>query len=214
MKKGFNYLCYSLLAFGGIGLEVILAFVIEPKLFGAEMANWTTPQHIIHWVAICTLWGLCAWLLVRSSCKNLDFDVFAKGKKVAAWQWALAALLVIFSLVVSYFDWNGIKVVKEFNANGALKFVFQYIYYCFEVALVTLILVFGQKAFEEWFHNDKIPYGGIILALTWGAGHFFTKDFSTGIVTMISGLAFGSMYLLMNRDIKKTYIFLWFMFVL
>ena len=214
MKKGFNYLCYSLLAFGGIGLEVILAYVIEPMLFGAEMANWTTPQHIIHWVAICTLWGLCAWLLVRSSCKNLDFDVFAKGKKVAAWQWALAALLVIFSLVVSYFDWNGIKVVKEFNANGALKFVFQYIYYCFEVALVTLILVFGQKAFEEWFHNDKIPYGGIILALTWGAGHFFTKDFSTGIVTMISGLAFGSMYLLMNRDIKKTYIFLWFMFVL
>lgn len=214
MKKGFNYLCYSLLAFGGVGLEVILAYVIEPMLFGAEMANWTTPQHIIHWVAICTLWGLCAWLLVRSSCKNLDFDVFAKGKKVAVWQWVLAALLVIFSLGVSYFDWNGIKVVKEFNANGALKFVFQYIYYCFEVALVTLILVFGQRAFEEWFQNDKIPYGGIILALTWGAGHFFTKDFSTGIVTMISGLAFGSMYLLMNRDIKKTYIFLWFMFVL
>lgn len=28
-----------------------------------------------------------------------------------------------------------------------------------------LIIVFGQKAFEKWFHNEKIPYGGIVAAL-------------------------------------------------
>ena len=77
-----------------------------------------------------------------------------------------------------------------------------------------MILVFSQKAFEEWFKNPNIPYGGIIVALTWGIGHFFTKDVLTGIITMISGLAFGSVYLLVNRDIKKAYIILWLIFVL
>lgn len=79
--------------------------------------------------------------------------------------------------------------------------------------LVTLILVFGQKAFEQWFNKVNIPYGGIILALTWGVAHFFTKDILTGIVTIISSLAFGSIYLLVNRDIRKNYPILWVMFV-
>ncbi|MCM1258280.1 MAG: hypothetical protein NC307_10580 [Roseburia sp.] len=95
-----------------------------------------------------------------------------------------------------------------------MKIVFQYIYYIFETVLVTLILVFGQNAFEKWFRRRNIPYGGIIVAITWGIGHFFTKDISTGIVTMIAGLAFGSVYLLAGRDIRKTYPILWIMFVL
>ena len=95
-----------------------------------------------------------------------------------------------------------------------LKFIFQYIYYIFETVLVTLILVFAQKAFEKWFHKENIPYGGIILALTWGIGHFFTKDIVTGILCIISGFAFGSVYLLTNRDIRKTFPLVLVMFVL
>ncbi len=136
-----------------------------------------------------------------------------KGTKVKGWQWILVIVFIIMSLVISCIDWNGSKVWKEFHYNGLLKFIFQYIYYTFEVMLVTLILVFGQKAFEQWFNKVNIPYGGIILALTWGVAHFFTKDILTGIVTIISSLAFGSIYLLVNRDIRKTYPILWLMFV-
>ena len=214
MKKGFGFLCLALLAFAGIGLEAVLAWVIEPPIFGAELENWTTAQHIIHWIITCILWGLSAWAVTSIAKRSYGFDIFEKGRKVETWKWILVAVLVIFSLVVSYLDWNGFKVVKEFNSNGPLKFVFQYIYYCFEVALVTLILVFGQKAFEEWLKNKNIPYGGIIVAITWGIGHFMTKDFTTGILTTIAGLAYGSVYLLVNRDIKKSYILLWLMFVL
>ena len=57
-------------------------------------------------------------------------------------------------------------------------------------------------------------YGRVITAITWGVGHFFTKDILTGIVTMISGLAFGSVYLLTNRDVRRTYPILLIMFVL
>lgn len=216
MKKvtGTDYLVLALLAFAGIGLEIVLAFGIEPMLYGASIGEWTDLQNIIHWVATCILWGLVSWNLVYIAKKKYEFDIFQKGDKMAVWQWLLIAVFVIGSLILSYFDWNGSKVIKEFYANGPVKFVFQYIYYIFETVLVTLILVFGQKAFEKWFHRKNIPYGGIIVAITWGIGHFFTKDILTGIVTVISGLAFGSVYLLAGRDIRKTYPILWMMFVL
>lgn len=216
MKKvtGTDYLVLALLAFAGIGLEIVLAFGIEPMLYGASIGEWTDLQNIIHWVVTCILWGLVSWYLVHFAKKKYEFDIFQKGDKMAVWQWLLIALFVVGSLILSYFDWNGSKVLKEFYANGPLKFVFQYIYYIFETVLVTLILVFGQNAFEKWFHRKNIPYGGIIVAITWGIGHFFTKDILTGIVTVISGLAFGSVYLLAGRDIRKTYPILWMMFVL
>ncbi len=216
MKKasGINYMILALLAFASIGLEVLLAFGLEPMIYSSPINEWTDLQTIIHWVVTCSLWGVASWRIVRFAKKKYDFDLFQKGDKMSAWQWAFVAVFMIGSLILSYFDWNGSKVIKEFYANGPVKFVFQYIYYFFETALVTLILVFGQNAFEKWFHKQNIPYGGIIVAITWGIGHFFTKDILTGIVTVISGMAFGSVYLLVNRDIRKTYPILWIMFVL
>lgn len=216
MKKatGFDFFVLALLAFGAIGLEALLAFLIEPMIFGAPMKEWSDIQSVIHWIVTCILWGSAGWLLARSAKRKYGFDLFQKGSRVALWQWLLIAVCIIASLVISYIDWNGSKVIKEFHSNGLLKFIFQYIYYAFETALVTLILIFGQKAFETWFHKKNIPYGGIILAITWGLGHFYTKDIMTGIVCMISGLAFGSVYLLVNRDIRKVYPILFIMFVL
>lgn len=209
-----NYLVLAMAAFAGLGLEVLLAFGMEPVFYGAPMNQWTDLQNILHWVMTCGLWGTVSWYITQYAKNKYGFNIFQKGNKMAAWQWLLIIAFVIGSLILSYIDWNGSKIIKEFYANGPLKFVFQYIYYIFETVLVMLILVFGQKAFEEWFHKPNIPYGGIIVAVTWGIGHFFTKNIATGIVTMLSGLAFGSVYLLTNRDIKKTYPILWMMFVL
>ena len=214
IKEGFFDLLMVLIAFAGLGFEAVLAFMIEPLLYGCDMKSWSVTQNVIHWILTCIVWGLTGFLVIRLAKRFEDFDIFKKGKKMKRWQWLLVILIIIFSLIVSYIDWNGSKVLKEFNANGPVKFVFQYIYYCFEVVLVTLILIFGQLAFEKWFKRKNIPYGGIVVALTWGIAHIFTKNLYVGIITMISGLAFGSVYLLTNRNIKISYVILWFMFVL
>ncbi|MBQ7944416.1 MAG: hypothetical protein IJ326_10180 [Lachnospiraceae bacterium] len=216
MKKvtGWDYMSLALLAFAGIGLEVPLFYWIEPFVYGVQYSEWSVVQHLIHWTVTCILWGTVAYLLIRCAKNKYGFDICERGSKVKAWQWLTIAVVVVLSLVISYIDWNGSKVIKEFYANGWLKFIFQYIYYVFEVVLVTLILVFGQRAFEIWFHKPNIPYGGILIALTWGIGHFFTKGILTGILCMISGLAFGSVYLLVNRDIRKAYGLLFVIFVL
>ena len=214
IKEGFFDLLMVLIAFAGLGFEAVLAFMIEPLLYGCDMKSWSVTQNVIHWILTCIVWGLTGFLVIRLAKRFEDFDIFKKGKKMKRWQWLLVILIIIFSLIISYIDWNGSKVLKEFNANGPVKFVFQYIYYCFEVVLVTLILIFGQLAFEKWFKRKNIPYGGIVVALTWGIAHIFTKNLYVGIITMISGLVFGSVYLLTNRDIKISYVILWLMFVL
>ena len=216
MKKvtGVKYLILALLAFAGLGLEVLLAFVLEPLLYGVPMQSWTDLQNILHWTITCAIWGLLSWGIIRYAQKQYGFVLMKKEKAPSILQWCIIGVLVVASLVWSWLDWNGSKVIREFNANGPVKFVFQYIYYCFEVALVLLIIVFGQKSFESLFHNQNIPYGGILAALTWGVAHFFTKGSSTGIGIMISALAYGCVYLLVNRDIRKAYPIIWLMFVL
>ena len=47
----------------------------------------------------------------------------------------------------------------------AIKFIFQYMYYIAERFPLSIVIVYGQKAFEKWFHNDKFPICVIILGL-------------------------------------------------
>ncbi|MBO5303173.1 MAG: hypothetical protein J6A92_03900 [Lachnospiraceae bacterium] len=68
MKKetGLDYLWLALYAFGGIGLELVLAFGIEPLLYGGtQMADWGTWQNILHWILTCIVWGTVGVILVK-----------------------------------------------------------------------------------------------------------------------------------------------------
>lgn len=213
--KGINYFCLALFSFAGLGIEAIYAFLLEPIIYGHQMTDWNVGQNIIHWIITCITWGIITYAILKVSKRRYGFDIFMSEGKIKTWQWLCIILCVVFSLCVSYWDWNGIKVVKEFQYNGLLKFIFQYIYYVFETALFTLILVYGQKAFELWFKKKNIPYGGIILALTWGLAHTFTKgSVSVGLLSALGGFTYGIVYLLVNRDIKKTFPILFIMFIL
>lgn len=216
MKKGagLDYLCMALYAFAGLGFEVIWGLVLEPMIYGVQMREWSVSQNIIHWVVTCIAWGSISAILVRYAKKRYGFGLFKKGSKMKLWQWGVVLIIVIASLMMSYHDWNGPKLIKEFYANGWLKFIFQYIYYVFETILMALILIFGQMAFEQWFHKRNLPYGGIVLGLTWGVAHFFTQDIDTGITCVVMGFVYGCIYLLTNRDIRKVLPILFITFVL
>lgn len=57
-KLGWNYFWLAMTAFGGLGLECLYAFLLEPMLYGASMQEWTTVQMILHWIITCVTWGL------------------------------------------------------------------------------------------------------------------------------------------------------------
>ena len=216
--SGWKYLLLALGAFAGIGLEFVISG-IGYLAFG-EFPSFQGPhwQLILHWIATCLAWSCAAVLLVRLAKKKMGFDIFKKGEKMKLWQWGAVVLAIVLSLVMSYVAWHmNFKVIREFTANGPLRFTFQYIYYIVETALFLLIIVFGQKAFELWTKKRNIPWGGIICGLTWGIAHLISRGFfdpANGIGSAIAGFMFGAAYLLTNRDIKKSWFILFLMFVL
>ncbi len=223
-KKGLEFLLYALEAFGVIGFELLWGFVVEPKLYNRSVNDFNTWQTIVHWIVTCTAWGFGAYLVMKDCKKHTGVDLidnvknvklFDEENKIKASQWVLIVIGVVFCLVSTWIDWNGSKVLSELKSRGALLFTFQYIYYLFEVLLVLLIIVFGQMAFEKWFNNNKIPFGGIIVALTWGLGHWASKgSLVAGLYTAVGGFVFGSVYVLTNRNVKLSYILLCIMFIL
>lgn len=213
--NGWDYFSLGLYAFGGLGIEVVYAYLLEPLLYGMPMQEWTDLQSILHWIITCITWGLVSFLLIKSAQKNHGFALFDRTQKMKVWQWAAVVFGVVFIIACNYFNWNGFKVIMEYQKKGFLLFVFQYIYYAFETVLFMLIIVFGQKAFELWFKNDRIPYGGFLCGLTWGLAHIFTKgSLLVGLEGVVLGFILGAVYLLVNKDVRKTYLLLFIMFAM
>lgn len=212
---GWDYFSLGMLAFAGLGLEVLYASVLEPMIYGVTMQDWNTNQTIIHWIITCISWWIIGYLLILVSRKKYQFNLFEAADKMAKWQWISVIFCIVLALVASYIDWKGFKIIREFQNKDLVLFVFQYIYYAFETVLFMLIIIFTQKAFEAWFKRKNIPYGGLICGITWGLAHAFTKgSIWIGLEGVVLGFLLGVMYLLVNRDIKKAYIALLIMFAL
>ncbi|NLY89514.1 MAG: hypothetical protein GX085_07855 [Firmicutes bacterium] len=152
-KKGLAFFILSLLAFAGMGSEILLAFFIEPLVYGKGLWDFSTREIISHWLVTCIIVLIIIFLLVMLAKKKLAFDIFSQRNAIGIKRWVLCLGLLVVSIVMSAILWNGLKVVKEFQNLGWLKFIFQYLYYLFETGLFVLIIIFAQQAGEIWFRN-------------------------------------------------------------
>lgn len=211
---GADYLYLALYAFAGIGLELVLVGVIEP-LFGVSVETYTTSQNIIHWIIICIIWLIVGIFLISLASKKYDFNLWEHKGRLNGWQHLGIIICLIVSIASHYVSWGGLKPLLEFQRLGMLKFIFQYIYYLFEAFLISLIVIFGQKACEKWFNKETIPYGGIILALSWGIMHIVSKgSVSVGLLSAFGGFLYGAAYLVVGKDYRKALPLMCLMFVL
>lgn len=203
-----DYLWYALYAFAGLGLEFVLIGVVEPMLFGNISSNeYSTSQHIIHWVLTIICWGIVIVLLIHYSRKKLNYHVLENGT-VNSRGVIIGILLVIACIVINALDWKSLKIIAEFQRKELSLFIFQYIYYIFEMGLVFLIVAFGQKFAEELRKKrSNIPFGGILLCCTWGAIHILSKgSIFTGLGVMGFALLYGLLYISLNRNAKYSYL--------
>lgn len=205
-QTAIDYLGYALYAFGGLGLEILI-MTIETNLWGMQNNEWTIHQNILHWVITCLIWGLCSVVLLKKSIK-IQIDV----KDI---NWLGVSAIMICSMMYTSYVWEGFKPAIELSNNEIIKFVVQYIYYAFEGMLILLIIAHGQKAFETLIKKRvKLPVGGLLLAVTWGLIHVVTQGVNTGIYACIQSICFGSVYLILKKDITFSYIAITFMFML
>lgn len=204
MKKitGLDFLRYALYVCAVFAVELLLAAI--EGMSGIDINNCTNIQMIIHWSITIVLWVICGLLVVKAAKKATGFDIFEHKEKLKCWQYIAVGICFIINIWVKYLDWNGFKVLLEWKARGPLLFTFQYLYYIAEGFLISLVIIFGQSACEKWFRNEKIPYGGIVLGLTWGLVHIVSKgSVATGILSALGGFLFGAVFLLVNKDYRK-----------
>lgn len=213
-KLGAQYFSLALSAFGGLGLEMLYAYLLEPAIYGHGLSDFTPMQSILHWIITCITWGIIAFLLLRYANRKLGFTLDT-GKKTKLWQWVTSCLLILAMTLIKITDTGELKICHEFKKMEPLAFTFQHIYYLVETILFTLIIVFGQIAMEKWFKRKNIPFGGILVGLTWGLAHWFTKgSLIIGLEGVVMGFLFGTAYLFLNRNFKKTYLVLALAFIL
>ncbi len=220
-KQGLWYLIFAMIILGGICLEFIWAFMLEPCIFHVSLEEYTVTQTIFHWALTSISWVCAAMIVLKTTKKKLGIAVSDRGKvrkypskKRTLCVLALAAC-VIYSLVSSYLAWDGSKLLYELKNLGIVQWIFQYMYYAFETLMFFLIIVFAQKAFEKWIGYENFPYGGVIVALTWGLGHIVSKgSVATGCLAAVSGFVYGIIYLLTDRNAKWSYFLLFVCFIL
>lgn len=212
-----HYLGLSFAAFICMALELLLVS-IEPLLYGKAVtfSDWTV---ISHWILTCTLWSLSALFLLKSAIKRCGFNLREKVEHPNSisylYRLIIIAVIFIFTVFISYQSWNGFKIVIEFKKLGLLKFCIQYFYYFIEAILFMLIIAFSQQAFELRLKYTKIPYGGIFCGLTWGLSHILTQaSISDGLLTALSALFFGTVYILLNKNVLKSFPVIFLMFIL
>jgi len=136
-----------------------------------------------------------------------------KTDKISLKNWVVTLACFIGCKIITFIDWHTLKIVGEAQGKTVFQFCVQYLYYIFEVMLVILIIIYGQKAIETLLKKESpIPFGGIILAVTWGAFHFVSRgvglEIWNGISTMIFSVLSGVMYLRLNRKCLYSYLFI------
>ncbi len=197
---------YALYAFGGLGTEGLL-MSMETMLYGQPFGAWTPLKSIAHWLLTCLIWGGFAIVLTKRLPAAPQNRIQKKNAIAAI---ALACVSILFTSLA----WKGFKPGIEAAHLGAGRFAAQYLYYAFESWLVLLIVAHGQLAFEHRFGSRNVPFGGIFLAGTWGLVHILTQGAATGIYTVIQSLLFGSVYVLLNKNYKISYVAMALMFML
>lgn len=205
-----TYLWIALFLFLSFMLELFSIFVIEMQLLHVDIGNYTANQRALHSVITMGLWIIVIGVVVPWTRRRYDLPKAATKEQLSKREWTITLLCLAGCKIMTFIDWHTLKMIGEANGKTLLQYLAQYGYYLLEVGLVLLIILYGQKAFETLFQKEShIPYGGLLLAFTWGAFHFVSRGVGievwNGISCMIFSVLSGLMYVYARRKLTLSY---------
>lgn len=209
--KWSRYLWLSLLCFSFFLLELVSIFGIEMLFLRVDVWAYTPDQRARHSLITAALWAAAMAALLLYARRRYGFPTRAGiRQKSSARDWAAALLCLAGCKVMTFIDWQTLKIIGEARGKTALQFCAQYLYYLLEVGLVCLILLWGQKAFEvKLGRQSGFPFGGLVLAASWGAFHFISRgvglELWNGVSCMIFSLLAGVVYVRMKKRFFYAY---------
>jgi hypothetical protein len=232
---GWKFFSIGLMAFLGLGFDLFV-IGLDLLVFGSDF-NYNNPFQnpwymlLFHWCVVITLWIVFIIFLVKwLAKKGVREEVFSLKITKATAFYCLLAVLFSFGLAFLEIplygrDGFGFQIAREYQrfieqqgpTHGLILSITQNVYYIFESMLVLLLLALTHRAGEKWFGkyvwSKFIPFGGIFLMLTWGLGHFTHGVFSMIWITVFALMA-GIFFILNQKRVLPTYIFIWMLFVI
>jgi len=195
---------------------LLIYLIFEGEINLSNIFNVSEFTIAIAFLWICLLRGTTLWYYKGWAIKQNIFHLkYHFNIKILFW--ILLSIIIAgivnhgFSIpalnemrILSYWDY--------FNRNndcmlGVANFGLQYIYYILEGILMIFMIDAFQTAGEEKSNFHWIPWGGIVLAILWGASHYFTKGTSTMIWGIKVGIITGIIYLISKKNFWSPLIF-------
>lgn len=196
-------------------LEVVLLF-LHMAFPGAENRSSSALSFmLVHWFLTCCLWGVSACGIYRLS-RKIGFDLLEErarpGRRERLFLLLTIAVGILFMTLTNDFRFKPLKelahFLSQYGAGGFLAFIFQHIYYLFECVLISLIIALGDRAGLVLFQKkplQKLPWGGIFCAATWGALHGLSKDWETAFLCISLSLLFDAAYRFSKKNQRYAY---------
>lgn len=206
-----RYLVVALYAFAVFGWELAVTVLLDPLW----SSSGQTASALLHWTVTSMGWligavAILRWIRAEASVAPHVFGQPVRGHlvlrasgivvAVAAAVGVRAAILQEWKLPAEYG-----RLAADNPHTAPLLFAVLLVYYLCEAAVVVLLVALGQRAGEMRFGRPAIPWGGLVLALTWGATHILLQGPATGLYAMLASVLYGVVFALGNRRFASTY---------
>jgi hypothetical protein len=155
------------------------------------------------------VWGYARWAKYRGL-----FSVrMSFTRSDAAWCLAAAIVGIATAVIESrvpgephHFTWTAF--IRYWGLlPGIGNTTLQYAYYVTEGFAVVWLVDAFQNAGESALPQLRLPWGALGLMVTWGAGHFFSKDLRTAIYVAFISCVIGLLHFANRKGIWPSLIF-------
>ncbi|SKC36424.1 hypothetical protein [Okibacterium fritillariae] len=190
-------LASALIVFAVFAWEFVVLLLIDPFLFRDEN---DPAAPIWHHAITAAGWALGAALLSRSAARvgvftdrtNAAPTGSVTTRTLVAVAAASAAVLIRAAAFGEFKIGAEIADIISDSGNLApLGITALLAYYVAEAALIVLVILFGQRAGEKQFGRRAAPWGGIVLAGTWGIMHIFLQGPAGGAYAIVAAVLYG-----------------------
>lgn len=127
-------------------------------IYGNTFIQWTLIQRSTHLILTSAIWGSIIYLLLSISKNKYNFSCWDCNERSNIKSWVVVGIIAIVSIIITTILWGGLKPIKEFYSNGIVIWLFKNVYYLFEVGLILLTIVFGQRYGEIKFVSNNCNY--------------------------------------------------------